>query len=183
MQKGLSIIYIRLSGSKMKNLKKNWFYLLGTVVLFSVAFIKLYREYIKLPGLVDFAAYCAISRAMFEGVNPFPDHFELLFCRYRWGSTVPIVFPGQWPFFAFFGYMWGNAIQIAYYVLNIAIICFLTAWTLVTQHESPVPQRCQGTLFPGPASRTPGASLQQPGPRLPRAGWLWALKELVAPAG
>ena len=52
-----------------------------------------------------------------------------------------------------------------------------------TQLESPVPQRCQGTLFPRPASRTPGASLQQPGPCLPRAGWLWALKELVAPVG
>lgn len=109
----------------------NLAFLFGSIALFFVTFFRLYREYLRLPGLVDFAAYCAISRAMFEGINPFPDHFELLFCQYKWGASVPIVFPGQWPFFAFFGYLWGPAIQIAYYVLNIVIICFLTAWTLV----------------------------------------------------
>ena len=82
-------------------------------------------------GLADFAAYSAISRALFEGHNPFPDHFEFLFCRFLWGQTVPIVYPGQMLFFILPGYLWGRTVQVVYIVFNILIIYYLTGLTLV----------------------------------------------------
>ena len=79
--------------------------------------------------LIDFAAYCAVSKALFAGLNPFPDHSELLMLSF--GRDVPIVYPGQMLLFALPGYLWGNALQIVYLALNVAIVWFLTGLTLV----------------------------------------------------
>ena len=45
--------------------------------------------------LVDFAAYCAVSRALFDGNNPFPDRMEFVRFLLRVDSVrtdVPIVY-------------------------------------------------------------------------------------------
>ncbi|MBR6058201.1 MAG: DUF2029 domain-containing protein [Victivallales bacterium] len=113
-------------------MKKNWLYLLATITLFLTPLIWLFfiAKYHN-AGLPDFAAYSAISRALFEGKNPFPDHFDVLFCRYHWGETVPIDYPGQMIFFILPGYLWSKSIQIIYLILNVAIIYYLIGLTLV----------------------------------------------------
>ncbi len=79
--------------------------------------------------LLDFAAYCAVSRALFSGQNPFPDHMEVL--MFSFGRDVPIVFPGQMLVFALPGFIWSDALQIGYIALNVLIVWFLTALTMV----------------------------------------------------
>lgn len=79
--------------------------------------------------LMDFGAYCAVSKALFSGCNPFPDHTEVLMLPF--GKDVPIVYPGQMLLFALPGHFWGQAVQIAYLVLNIMIVWFITGLTLV----------------------------------------------------
>ena len=70
--------------------KTKWLYLSASVVLLLIPCISFFYEVYFFPGLIDFASYSAISRALFEGINPFPDHHDVLFCRYQWGQTVPI---------------------------------------------------------------------------------------------
>lgn len=65
--------------------------------------------------------------------------------------------------------------------------CGSRVWTHTCTTPPSTGPQCQGGAR-GPCSQglhqgLPGASLQQPGPRLPMAGWLWSLKELVAPVG
>ena len=79
--------------------------------------------------LLDLAAYCAVSRALFSGQNPFPDHMEVL--MFSFGRDVPIVFPGQMLVFALPGFMWSDALQIGYIAVNVVLVWFLTALTLV----------------------------------------------------
>lgn len=79
--------------------------------------------------LLDFAAYCAVSRALFSGRNPFPDNMEVL--MFSFGRDVPIVFPGQMLVFALPGFAWSDALQIGYIALNVLIVLFITALTLV----------------------------------------------------
>ena len=79
--------------------------------------------------LIDFSAYCSVSRALFSGLNPFPDHMDVL--MFSFGKDVPIVYPGQMLLFALPGYLWGDAIQVAYLLLNIFIVWLLAALTLV----------------------------------------------------
>lgn len=117
----------------MKNAK--WIYLLVSIALFLIPLIQLVMAKSIYLDLADFAAYSAVSRTIFEGNNPFPDHFDLLFCQYRWGNIVPIVYPGQMLFFVLPGYLWGKAIQIAWLVLNVAAVFFLTALTLVNSWQ------------------------------------------------
>ena len=79
--------------------------------------------------LLDFAAYCSVSRALFSGNNPFPNHMEVLMVSF--GKDVPIVYPGQMLLFALPSFLWGNTVQVAYLALNILLVWVLTAWTLV----------------------------------------------------
>lgn len=79
--------------------------------------------------LIDLAAYCDVSRALFKGCNPFPDHLETLVIMGQ--NDVPIVYPGQMALFALPGFLWGHAVQIGYLALNFAIVFFLTGLTLV----------------------------------------------------
>ncbi len=109
--------------------KKNFFYLIASILLFLFPIIRIILVKCRDIYLIDLAAYSAVSRALFEGNNPFPDHCSALFCSF--GTTVPIVYPGQMLLFALPGFLWGNAIQIAFLALNIAIVIFLTSLTLV----------------------------------------------------
>ena len=86
---------------------------------------------LKLHGifLLDLAAYCDVSRALFLGANPFPANIDALTLPF--GEHVPIVYPGQMLFFALPGCLWGNFVQISYIVLNVAIVWFVAALTLV----------------------------------------------------
>lgn len=114
--------------------KSTWIYLLAAILLFLLPLIRMHsviRKESNSKWMADFAAYCTISRALVEGKNPFPDHDDLLFCKYDWGRTVPIVYPGQMPFFALPAYLWGNALKNLYLLLNVAIIYYLTGLTLV----------------------------------------------------
>lgn len=79
--------------------------------------------------LMDFGAYCAVSKALFSGLNPFPDHMEVLMLPF--GKHVPIVYPGQMLLFALPASIWGDAVQIAYLVFNIFVVWFLTGLALV----------------------------------------------------
>lgn len=110
----------------------NWFYLASAIALFLFSFRRSISVlFVKDIWLADFAAYSSVSRAIFEGHNPFPYHFEFLFPDCDFGRVVPIVYPGQMLFFFLPGYFWGNGIQIAFTLLTVFILCFLTGLTLV----------------------------------------------------
>lgn len=113
--------------------KANSIWILLSAILFLLPVCYVARNFIHSRFFLDdFCAYSVISRALFEGKNPFPDHFEVLFYWEKsWGTTVPIVFPGQMLIFAVFGYLWGSLIQIVYFALNIGIVFFLLGLTLV----------------------------------------------------
>ena len=107
-----------------------WFLLSLPLFLFPVGLVV--RHFFSEPFLTDLCAYSAISRALFEGNNPFPNHFDLLFYQDEsWGAIIPIVYPGQMLFFVIPGYLWGRVIQFVYLALNIGIVFFLFALTLV----------------------------------------------------
>ena len=83
--------------------------------------------------LVDFAAYCAVSRALFDGNNPFPDRMEFVRFLLRVDSVrtdVPIVYPGQMLLFAGPSYIYGDTLQAIYVFANILLVIALTALTL-----------------------------------------------------
>lgn len=77
----------------------------------------------------DFGAYCEVSLLLFRGHNPFPSHPGLLIGINR--TNIHIVYPGQMLLFAPFGFLWSNALQAAWLVLNIFLIFYLTGLTLV----------------------------------------------------
>ena len=110
-------------------MKKKRLYFLATLLLLFLPIIRVLFVKCQDIFLVDLAAYSAVSRALFEGNNPFPNHMENLFCSF--GRSVPIVFPGQMLFFALPGFIWGNTVQILYLVLDVAIVYYLTALTLI----------------------------------------------------
>ena len=110
--------------------REKYFYLCITIPLFLILLFWLIIKWKYIYNL-DFAAYCAISRALFEGKNPFPDHYDVLFCNYHWGETVPIVYPGQMLFFTLPSYLWSQAIQNIYILLNILIIFYIVGITLI----------------------------------------------------
>jgi len=110
-------------------MKKNRFYFIASLLLFLLPLIRIFIIKARGLWLIDFAAYSAVSRALFEGSNPFPDNCDALFCQF--GGTVPIVYPGHMLLFALPGFIWGDVIQIVYLVLNVAIIYFLTGLTLI----------------------------------------------------
>lgn len=118
----------------MKNLfKKNrtWFFAFLSFFLFLIPLVR--TVYIKVKSglfLLDFAAYSDISLILFKGYDPFPDRTDLLTLMPP-QNDVPIVYPGQMLLFALPGFLWGNAVQIAYLVLNIAFIYYLPGLTLV----------------------------------------------------
>lgn len=101
--------------------KKNRYYFLYSITLFLASFILIARPFYQNSYLSDFAAYCAISKALFEGNNPFPDHFEFLFCRTHGGEIVPIVYPGQMLLFVIPAYFWSGFTHFVYYALNIVM--------------------------------------------------------------
>lgn len=113
--------------------KTGLIYLGATIPLLLIPLVKIVLDICRYELMLpDFTAYCVVSRAIWEGRNPFPDHYEVLFETLQsWGNTVPIVYPGQWPFFVLPGFLWGSAVKIVYFVLNIAILYFLTGLTLV----------------------------------------------------
>ena len=113
--------------------KTGWIYLVAAVLLLLMPLAKIVHDICHYDLMLpDFTAYCAVSRALFEGKNPFPDHYEVLFETIEsWGSTVPIVYPGQILFFALPGFLWGAWLKIVYFLLNIAVLFFLTGLTLV----------------------------------------------------
>jgi len=83
--------------------------------------------------LVDLAAYCAVSRALFDGNNPFPDRMEFVNFLLKVDPSrtdVPIVYPGQMLLFAWPSYFYGNAFQAIYVLVNIFLVLFVTALTL-----------------------------------------------------
>ena len=64
--------------------------------------------------LVDLAAYCAVSRALFDGNNPFPDRMEFVNFLLKVDPSrtdVPIVYPGQMLLFAWPSYFYGDVLQ------------------------------------------------------------------------
>lgn len=125
--------------------KKNVLYSLLSAVFILLPVVYLTVKFSRTFYLDDLGAYCAISRALFEGHNPFPDHFELLFCKTHGGEVVPIVYPGQMLFFVIPAFLWGNTIQIIFFILNIGIVFFLVAMTLVKTCE----YKCHDFLTPG----------------------------------
>ena len=100
--------------------KTSWFYLFAAILLIAAPLAKSVLDICRYELLLpDFTAYCAVSRALLEGHNPFPDHYEVLFETISsWGSTVPIIYPGQMLFFALPGFLWGSWLKIAYFALN-----------------------------------------------------------------
>jgi hypothetical protein len=110
--------------------KKKWLYLSVATLLIMIPILRI--VILRVNGSlnpVDLAAYSAVSRALFEGNNPFPDHTEFLFTYL--GEEVPIVYPGQMLLFALPAYIWGNTLQIIYILINIIVMFFLVALTLV----------------------------------------------------
>lgn len=110
---------------------RKWFYCVASFLLFLLPLVRI--VYVKAKNglfLLDLAAYCDISLALFKGHNPFPDHVDLLTIMPP-QNDVPIVYPGQMLIFALPGFLWGSAVQIGYLVLNIAVGFFLTGLTLV----------------------------------------------------
>ena len=79
--------------------------------------------------LVDFGAYCEVSLLLFKGQNPFPSHPGYLINV--GGINNPFVFPGQMLLFAPLGYLWSQALQFAWLVLNVFLVFFLTGLVLV----------------------------------------------------
>ncbi len=125
--------------------RKKWFYFIFSVLLLLPAFYVIVKQYIdSYFYLGDLGAYCAISRALFEGNIPFPDHFEYLFCYSHGGSVVPIVYPGQMFLFLIPAYLpdfisiiagrpdrWFRAIHLVYFFSNIVGVFFLIGLTYV----------------------------------------------------
>lgn len=113
--------------------KNNWIWFVFSAALILLSVWGLVRHFIAVEKLflADFCAYSVIARALFEGNNPFPDHYDVLFYQFFWGSTVPIVYPGQMLFFVIPAYLWGSVIQILFFALNIGIVFFLLGLTFV----------------------------------------------------
>ena len=105
------------------------FFALSSVVVLLMPIARVVSAKLHNLFLLDLAAYCAVSRALFSGQNPFPDHMEVL--MFSFGRDVPIVFPGQMLVFALPGFMWSDALQIGYIAVNVVLVWFLTALTLV----------------------------------------------------
>ena len=103
-------------------------YFMASLILVSVAIGRI--VYVKWGNLylLDLSCYCAISKALWQGLNPFPDHMEVLMFSY--GEHVPIVYPGQMLLFALPGFLWSDAFQIGYLILNIIGVILLTGVTL-----------------------------------------------------
>ena len=111
--------------------KQKWLYCFASYLLFLLPLIRI--ALVKFRGnlfLVDFAAYCDVSLSLFRGHNPFPDHMDLL-TIWNWGDVTPIVYPGHMLLFAPLGFLWGNAVQIAWIVLNVSVVFFIVGLTLV----------------------------------------------------
>ena len=112
--------------------KQKWLYCFASYLLFLLPLARIvYVQVKQRMFLVDFAAYSNVSLLLSKGCNPFPDHFELLTLLPPQRSDVPIVYPGQMVFFALPGFLWGNAVQIGYLLLNTVTVFFLTGLTLV----------------------------------------------------
>ena len=115
--------------------KKNALYCAGAVFLIFVALARIVCAELDGMFLTDFSGYCANSYALFRGHNPFPDHLEyidIISVETTEGDVASVGgFPAQMLLFALPGFLWGNAIQVFWIVLNIAIIFFLTGLTLV----------------------------------------------------
>ena len=114
--------------SKMSK-ARNALYFLGSVFLLLIPLARIVSAKWHNLYLLDFSAYCAVSRALFSGLNPYPGHMEVL--MFSFGKDVPIVYPGQMLLFALPGFVWSDALQIGYLVLNVLIVLFVTALTLV----------------------------------------------------
>jgi len=110
--------------------REKWLYFLASCLLFLIPLVRIaYLKYRTSLHLVDLIAYCDVSLALFRGHNPFPDHMEVLTIAH-WDEN-PIVYPGQMLFFAPLGLLWGRAVQLGWVVLNIAVIFYVVALTLV----------------------------------------------------
>lgn len=114
--------------SKMSKVQKALCFL-ASVILLLIPLARIVSAKWHNLYLMDLAAYCAVARALFSGMNPFPDHMEVL--MFSFGNDVPIVYPGQMLLFALPGFAWSDALQIGYLVLNVLIVLFVTALTLV----------------------------------------------------
>lgn len=53
------------------------FFALSSVVVLLMPIARVVSAKLHNLFLLDFAAYCAVSRALFSGQNPFPDHMEV----------------------------------------------------------------------------------------------------------
>lgn len=125
-----------VSNGKTSTFMQNVFYCFASASIILVPVISLFlrvKNICKESLLCDLFAYSAISRALFEGKNPFPDHFDVLFYDgVHWlGGTVPIVYPGQMLFFVIPGYLWGEMIQMLYFCVTIGIVFLLIGLTFV----------------------------------------------------
>lgn len=109
--------------------RQKWLYCAASCLVVLVALGRIAFVCRSGLSLVDLIAYCDVSFSLFCGHNPFPDHTELLTIEH-W-NKVPIVYPGQMLFFAPLGFLWSNAVQVAWIVLNIAVIFFVVALTFV----------------------------------------------------
>ena len=109
--------------------KTNWLFLFASLLLLLVPVARILAVKYGNWWQVDLVAYSTVSRALFEGRNPFPNNYEVLFLDF--GKAVPIVYPGQMLLFALPGFLWSDTIQILYLAVNIVVIYLLTALTLV----------------------------------------------------
>lgn len=110
--------------------KQKWLYCFAAYLLFLLPLARIVYIHRASLSLVDLAAYSDISLLLSKGCNPYPDHVELLTLLPP-QRDVPIIYPGQMVFFALPGFLWGNAVQIGYLLLNIVTVFFLTGLTLV----------------------------------------------------
>lgn len=111
---------------------KNAFFFFITVLLFLVPIVRIIITICKDIWLVDFAGYCAVSKALFEGKNPFPNHLDSLFYFHSTlQGLVPITYPGQMLFFTIPGFLWSDIIQFLWLLVNVFLVFFLTGITLI----------------------------------------------------
>ena len=113
---------------KKRNTNILWFAASLLLILLPIARI-IFNIVRNRLSMVDFGAYCEVSLLLFRGQNPFPSHTGFLVGIN--GVSIQIVYPGQMLLFAPLGFLWSNALQFAWLVLNVFLIFYLTGLTLV----------------------------------------------------
>ncbi|MBR4190131.1 MAG: hypothetical protein IKQ55_09255 [Kiritimatiellae bacterium] len=116
-------------------MKNRFLYWCIAIPLFLVPLLRILMLIHQGMWLVDLAGYSAISKTLFQGINPFPDNVDALnqdgIFHFAAKGLVPITYPGQMPFFSLPGYLWSDALQIGFILLNVVLSYLLIGLTLV----------------------------------------------------